>query len=211
MRAGLVIAAAILLSGCETHCDGWWYFDIPDHFPLDGSLLAWEYDSEATSDHLTVEKTDAVVLDGLEVVTLTHTLTDEDGEQRWVADVRWVSDSLEGVLLMGYTHGEVVVDLEPPVQLAEWRPVPGDVSETFSTGRHWTSTFERLDGCATPWVPGWEDEQCVVITLDDGDDLPETNGLVTGNYRLVPHYGAAWLELDAYGVQWRLSDYDWAE
>jgi len=210
MRVMFIIAAA-LTCGCQTTAPGHYGYDIADHYPLDGSVLVWEYNNEESSDHLTVEKIGSESLDEREVITLTHTLTNEEGEQTWVADVRWASDPVVGVLLYGYAQGETVVDLEPPVILANRHGVPGDVATTYSNGQGWISTFERIEGCATFWVPQWVDESCLVLTLDDGDDDPATNGIVTGTYHLVPRYGAAWLELDAYGVQWRLSDHSWVE
>jgi hypothetical protein len=210
MRATLVLTAAVLV-GCE-HGDIYYSGNnIPDHFPLDGSLLVWKYDSEATSDHLTVEKSGSEVLDDREVVTLAHTLTDEDGSRDWVADIRWSSDRDAGVLIHGYTQGEERLDLDPPVILSERYSVPGDVLTTYSNGQGWISRFEGIEGCGNFWVPEWDDESCLVFSLDDGDDDPETNGLITGTYHLVPRYGAAWLDLDAYDVRWRLSDHDWEE
>ncbi len=210
MHATLILGAAVLV-GCGPANIQYSGYDIPDHFPLDGSLLVWEYRSDDSGDHLTIEKSGSEMIDGLEIVTLTHTLTDEHGVQDWVADIRWSSDRDTGVLLHGYAQGEERVDLDPPVILSERSSAPGEVVTTYSNEQGWLATFERVDGCATFWVPGWADESCLVFTLDDGDDDPTTHGLVTGTYRLVPRYGAAWLELDAYGVRWRLSDHDWAQ
>ena len=141
----------------------------------------------------------------------TLVLTDVQGEQSWVADIRWSSDRDAGVLIHGYTQGEERVDLDPPVILSERSSAPGDVFTTYSNGQGWISRFELIEGCGNFWVPEWDDESCLVFTLDDGDDDPTTNGLVTGTTHLVPRYGAAWLELDAYGVLWRPSDHDWEE
>ncbi len=205
MRPQLVLTAA-LLAGCGPGNIGYTGYDVPDHFPLDGSTLFWEYRSDDGEGRLTVEKSGSTVQDGLEVVTLTHSLDDS-----WVADVRWASDPVDGVLLLGYSHDEDEVDFEPPVVLSERHAVPDDVVVTQSGGRTWTAGFERIEGCATFWVPQWADESCLVFTLDDGDDDPGTHGIVTGTYHLVPQYGAAWLDLDAYDLQWRLYDHDWEE
>lgn len=210
MRATLVLTAAVLV-GCERGNIQYSGYDVTDHFPLDGSVLVWEYRSDDSSDHLTIEKSGSEIIDGLEIVTLTHTLTDEDGARDWVADIRWSSDPVVGVLIHGYTQDEERVDFAPPVILSERHSVPGDVVTTYSDEQGWLATFERVDGCATFWVPGWADESCLVFSLDDGDDDPETHGIITGTTHLVPGYGAAWLELDAYDVQWRLSDHTWEE
>ncbi len=207
MRRGIVLCAG-LLAGCET--DSTWGWNIDDEFTLDGTVRTWEYAADDTTDHLVVDKVATEIVGDLEVVTLEHSLVSDDGEHRWVADVRWSNHS-QGVWLHGYTDSDGEVSFEPAILFGEAMAHPGDVVQTFSAGRRWTATFEGFDGCATFWVPGWGDENCLVVTLSDGDDDPATHGVVTGTYHLVPLYGPAWLDLDGYDELWRLYAHDWEQ
>ncbi len=214
MRLASLSILALAITGCEPDYQYQGY-DMPDHFPLDGTKLEWEYASSDTSitTELLVEKVGTAIVDDVEVVTLEHWLIGEDDTEDLAYTVEWASDSVEGVLIYGYTdHSDgTEVDFSPPIVFAEGHGIPGDQIVTQTGGFTWTATFERVEGCETYWVPGWADETCLVVSLDDGDDTPVTNSIIVGEYWLVLRYGSAWLELDAYDALWSLSNHDWEQ
>ena len=214
MRHALLPLLALAVVGCEPDYNYQGY-DMPDHFPLDGSKLEWEYSSTDTTlpGELLIEKVGSSVQDDVSVVTLEHWLIGEDDAEDLAWTVQWVSDSVKGVQIYGYTNATSgsEVNFDPPIQFAEGHGIPGDQIITQSGGFTWTATFEAVEGCATYWVPGWDEESCLVVNLDDGDDTAVTNGIIVGTYWLVPRYGSALLDLEAYDARWSLSNHDWEE
>jgi len=214
MRIAKLSILALVLTGCEATYDYQGY-DMPDHFPLDGSKLEWEYASADTTitNELLIQKTIPYILDDIEVVPLEHWLIGDDDSEDLVWTVKWASDSVKGVLIYGYIDhvNDNTVDFAPPIQVAEGHGIPGEQVVTQTGGFTWTATFERVEGCETYWVPGWADESCLVINLDDGDDTAITNSIVVGDYWLVPRYGSALFDVDAYDATWSLSNHDWEE
>ena len=203
-------ASAALNAGCDQDIVYVGY-NVVDHFPLDGDPREWEYDSfdETIDWTLLVEKQGSIQQSGASVVSL-ELGNDDTADLYW--EVQWSSDSSNGVRIHGFTDiygGGDEVSFSPPIQFAEKQMVPEDVITTDSGGYTWTSTFQGVEGCETYWVPGWSGEECLVFELDDGDGLPETNGVIVGSYWLVPRYGPAWLDLDAYEGVWNLSGFDW--
>lgn len=181
-----------------------------NYFPLDGSVRAWEYGSSdgAVSWNLLVEKTAAQVQGDTELVTLEHW---NDSSNELLASLVWSADSDAGVLLWSYQSVAEDVDLafDPPVQLACPRMAPGEQVVTETGGRSWTARFEAVEGCACEWVPDWGDEDCVRLSLDDGDGDPQTFGRVTGTRWMVPRYGSSVMQLDADGTRWSLHQHSW--
>jgi hypothetical protein len=214
MRFALLPILGLAIVGCEPAYNYQGY-DMPDHFPLDGSKLEWEYASTDTTigNELLVEKDVTAVVGEVEVATLEHWVIGEDDSEDLAWSVLWSSDSVQGVQIHGYTNAtnDTEVTFDPPILFAEGHGIPGDQLITQSGGYTWTATFDSVEGCETYWVPGWADENCLVVTLDDGDDTPITNAIIVGTYWLVPRYGSAWLELDAYDARWSLSNHDWEE
>jgi hypothetical protein len=214
MRYALLSILGLAIVGCEPAYNYQGY-DMPDHFPLDGSKLEWEYSSTDTSvvSELRVEKVGTAIVGDVEVATLEHWVIGEDDAEDLAWSVQWSSDSVKGVQIHGYTNvtNGSEVSFEPPILFAEGHGIPGDQLITQSGGFTWTATFESVEGCETYWVPGWADENCLVVNLDDGDDTPITNSIIVGTYWLVPRYGAAWLDLDAYDARWSLANHDWEE
>ncbi len=203
-------SSASLNAGCDPDII-YTGFNVVDHFPLDGDQRDWEYESfdETVDWTLSVEKQGTTQQDGASVVSLEHA-NDDTADLYW--EVKWSSDSSDGVLIHGFTHiygGGDEVSFSPPIQFAHKQMVPEDAITTDTGGYTWTSTFQGVEGCETYWVPGWSEEDCLVFELDDGDGMPETNGIIVGSYWLVSRYGPAWLDLDAYEGVWNLSGFDW--
>ena len=212
LAATTLLLTSLAAAGCEPDylING---YDMPDHFPLDGSVRVWEYAStdSAVLGGLNVEKAGSVVQDDVEVVTLEHWTVSENESEDLAWEVQWSSDDVDGVRIHGYRNAltDEEVTFDPPVQFTERNEVPGDQVVTSSGGFNWTATFEGVDGCATYWVQDWENAECLIINLDDGDGSPETNGVIVGSYWLVPRYGTAWMEVDAYDTLWSLANHQW--
>lgn len=205
-----VAACAVQTAGCEGELSYAGY-RMADHFPLDGTERAWKYasDSGEPSWSLYVEKTQESARDGAAVITLQHSDYDT-GDLLY--EVLWSSDSMDGVQVWGYSDIVAGTDVtfDPPVLMADYQMIPGDTVTTETGGFTFTSTFDGVEGCGTYWVPGWEDETCLRMVVEDGDDDPSTNGIFTGTFWWVPRYGTALFEVDAYeGILWNLSDHDW--
>ena len=76
---GLVLVSFAAQVGCEPSYTYAGY-DMPDHFPMDGSTREWTYASTdiSVTDGLVIEKADSSVEDGVEVITLEHWTIGED-------------------------------------------------------------------------------------------------------------------------------------
>ena len=186
-------------------------FDNTDYFPLDGVVRMAEYRAaEGGMDWtLLVEMADSTVVDGVEVVTLEYNDADL-GDLLW--QVQWSSDSVHGVRIHGYVDvqgGEEVAFDEPVVLVERGVQIEPVVTET-SLGT-FTASAGAYDGCGTFFVSSWESESCLVVSLSDPDDDPATHGIVTGTYRLVAGYGAAWLDLDLWDDTWWMSSFEWED
>lgn len=211
-----VTTLSLLALTTTTGCDPVYVYNgytLPPYFPLDGSVREWEYAStdSAVEGGLRVEKADAMVQDEVEVVTLEYwnVGVDETEDLAWSVD--WSTDDVQGVRIHRYLEeaSGTEVTFDPPVQFMGRDGVTGDQVVTSSGGFTWTATFEAVDGCGTYWVPDWDDQDCLVINLDDGDGDPSTNSVIVGTYWLVTRWGAALMELDAYDTRWSLADTKW--
>ncbi|MBN1337593.1 MAG: hypothetical protein JXB39_16690, partial [Deltaproteobacteria bacterium] len=142
---------------------------------------------------------------------LEHSALDTKDTLTVLAQVDWSSDSSDGILLhaLHVEEGDVFTTFDPPILIAEPQAKPEDVQTTVTGGYTFTATFDAIEGCGTLWAPDWEDEDCIVVTLADGDEDPVTNGYIVGTYWLVPSWGAALMELDGYPAQWTLAQAVW--
>ncbi len=206
----LVPLSAMLLVACDpVFGDG--VHDNTDYFPLDGAARVASYRSASGAMDWTLElqKADTSTVDGIEVVTLEY-FDATSSDLLW--QVRWSSDAIHGVRIHGFTdvQGQDEVVFDTPVVLIE-RGVQSEPVVTETNGFTFTASAGSHDGCETFWMPAWSDESCLVVSLSDADGLPGTHGVITGEYRLVPSYGPAWLDLDAYDDAWWMSDFDWEE
>ncbi len=204
-----LVPAVLLLSGCpDPEVLG--VQDNTRYFPLDGTERVWTYRSaEQLLDWtLVVEKAESSLSGDMELVTLEHSDADTD-DLLW--QVIFSEDSVQGVRVHGYTDVQADLDVlfDTPVMLVE-RGVQDEPSVTETSQGSFIAETSRA-GCETYWVPDWGEESCLVVDLRDTDDDPTTHGIVTGQYRLVPSYGPAWLDLDAYDDTWWLSGFDWEE
>jgi hypothetical protein len=204
-----MFALALLFGACSNVEADPRLFDETDYFALDGSVRAWTFAAaEGSLDWaLGIEKTGAVAEDDYEIVTLTYGDADS-GAGLW--QVRWSDDPIRGVRIFGTADlaSGLVTDFSTPVVLLQRTPQAEPVVSRTDAGT-FTAGAARYDGCETFWEPAWGDEQCLVVTLT-GDGSGE-HAILTGEYRLVPSVGLAWLALDAWPDTWWLSDFDWVE
>ena len=205
------IGLIALCTACGPDTDRYTYggYDMPNHFPLDGSRL-WEYLSDADDENYTleVEKTTSTIVSDYEVISLEHTNGDTVTS---LFEVNWSSDSIMGVKIHGYEDfvgGSGAVSFEPAVTFADRQMVPGEAVETETGGTTFTSTFEGVTSCATHWATDWDELDCIVVTVEAANG---GHTQVTGTYTLVPRYGSAYMDLDYYSGMWNLADHTWAE
>lgn len=201
---------ALLLAACEPVYDDDVH-DSTDYFPLDGSTRVASYRAVAGGMDWTLEltKAETTTVDGVEVVTLEY-FDATASDLLW--QLRWSSDSVHGVRVHGFTdvQADEEVVFDQPVVLVE-RGVQAQPVVTETNGFTFTASAGTYEGCETYWVPSWADERCLVVSLSDADGLPDTHGIITGEYRLLPSYGPAWLDLDAFEDTWWMSDFEWEE
>jgi len=214
MRFRLSFAlAGLIIGACKVSTPSGSAYNMVYQFYFEGSERWWRYaDDNGSNAILHVEKGEVASTAEGNVITLEHWLLYDDDTEEHVASIHWSSE-WDVVRVHGYEihgTGEEVL-FEPPVLVGEGGAHAGD-SWTTTTGVHtFTSTVDRVEGCGCPWVPSWDDETCVVLELDDGDNDPATHGLVTGTYHLLSRYGPVWLELDGYDALWKLEDHYWED
>lgn len=197
---------ALLLGACTDITANPDIFDESDYFPLDGSTRRWEFSAaEGGMDWtLRVERGNIASEDGADLVTVGLVDADSDADL-WL--VRWSKDPIKGVRILGYTDlekGEETT-FTIPVVFLQRTPQREPVVTRTDLGT-FTSTVS-YDGCETFWEPSWGQERCLVVDLD-GDGSGD-HDILTGQYRLVPSVGFAWLDLDAWPDAWWLSHYEW--
>ena len=155
-----------------------------------------------------MDKTKELNEDGVTKVRVEHRREDND---ELPGVFTWSSDAQHGALLWSYADQDRGAEFDPPVQFDCPRMDPGHEVGTNSANRNWLARFEDVEGCACFWVPGWSHEDCIHISLDDGDGDSDSFGRVTGDWWLVPRYGPAQRSIDADGARWSLCGWDWEE
>jgi len=194
---------SLLLAACEgpVHGDSRFY-SAWTRLPLDGSVYRWTYgDVDGVQTDLQVDLGEGEQRGGAWVVPLIQS---RDGVE--IRSTAWSSSPAHGIRIHGFSEAATGLDLvfDPPVQFAGPWPMPGDTLVTETGGATFASTFDQVEGCATIWVPDWEDVACLRYTLDAWGDV-DLGGL-TGTYWLVPRYGIAIFAPDADGVTWSLAE-----
>ena len=120
-----------------------------EYMPLDG-VRSWQYQNDGASFDMVVEKTATNSVDGLDIVTYTYSKK-EPVES--LATIDWSSDSLNGILIHGYTlTNQGGMEFEEPVMLADYKMIPGESVETTTDGITFTSTFIAMEQCPNNWI-----------------------------------------------------------
>ena len=202
-------AGGLLFQACGGSSYTYTGYRMHKQFPLDGDR-EWQYlnDAEDIQNPFRVEKIATPrIQDNLEIYTLEY-YNEETGDI--VRAVEWSSDSINGVLIHSYVDyeagGEAVV-LDPPIVFADDDMAPGQFVVTETGGYTFTATLQSSEPCPNHYVPDWED--CLKLTLDDGDGDDSAGALVAGEYWLVPSFGTAWFRMTPDTDIWRLWKHDW--
>jgi hypothetical protein len=222
MRSTHLRLALVLGAVCATSCASNTIYggaQTYDHFPVDGER-SWEYKDDSRKLTLLVEKGSSTTVDGAEKATLEY--SDRDAGDLMM-EIDWTSDVSTGVIIYGYRtfanfdalvgKGAALkpedVTFDPPVQFMGKYMETGDVLETSTGGFDFVSTFTEVTGCPTIWSDEWSDADCYHFVLEDGDDDPNTNGPIVGEYWTLPRWGAALFQVDYFPTLWNLSMADW--
>jgi hypothetical protein len=231
MPVATIALAALGLAGCSPTY-GYGGYQIYDHFPLDGQR-AWEYANDDISiDHkIEVRMSETTVMKGDTEVFEFQFYNQSTGD-KFMA-VNWSSDGIDGIQIHGYqtwaiadsggdggadsgdTGGgpgaawaDALETFEPPVVVADPEMAPGESVESSGGSWSFVSTFEAVEGCPNYYV-GDEWNECLRLTLDDGDGDDMSGAPFAGSYWLVPRYGTAWMRLTGDAENWVLVDADW--
>ena len=93
------------------------------YMPFDGER-SWRYGNDAMNFELLVEKVDAQLIDGVEIISIEYSKYDP---QELLATIDWSSDSIFGIQIHGYTlTNQGGMDFEIPVLFADYRMIPGE-------------------------------------------------------------------------------------
>jgi hypothetical protein len=204
-----LLALGLLAPSCGGSTYNYVGYRMDKQFPLDGDR-EWQYlnDNEGVEHPIRVEKLSTPrMVDTIAVYTLEY-YNEETGDI--VRSVDWSSDSINGVLIHAYTHyeaGEDPVEFDPPIQFADDEMAPGASVVTETGGYTFTSTLEGSEPCPNHYVPDWD--ECLRMTLDDGDGDDSAGALVAGEYWLVPSFGTAWFRMTPDSDNWRLWKHSW--
>jgi hypothetical protein len=204
-RMGVVAPAVMMLVGCDGQKFQYGGESLVDRFPLDGERR-WDYihdDPDLYS--LSVEKVNAQLTDGKEIVTLTYTAVDSDGGEVLLHEIDWSADADDGVEIWRWTDfttdsAGITTDFSPPITFAERQMNAGDIVDTTAGGATYTTQYSGLQECPNNWSDeSWE---CARITLtSDVGGEP-----FTGEYWIAMSYGTSWMEPAELGGRWTLSN-----
>jgi hypothetical protein len=172
----------IACGGTSTQYSG--YSNIHKYMPLDGNR-SWRYENDGSSFDLSIEKTNAELFDGTEIVTISYAKY-EPVES--LASIDWSSDSLNGILIHGYTiTNEGGMEFEIPIVFAQTRMLPGESNETTTDGITFTSTFVALEQCPNNWVDENNIWDC--LKFEVSSDGSSTNFPFIGEWWLANTWG----------------------
>ena len=161
-----------------------------DRFPLDGAR-AWDFvnDDASVDFALAVEKTGETAIECKNVVTLTYTAVDSDGNSTPLYAVDWSSDAEDGIQIWGWmdftSDPTAYTPFSPPIQVAKSEMREGASVVTTTGGVTYTGQYRGLEDCPNYWSNDtWE---CVRFELSsDGGGVP-----FTGEYWSAVSYGVS--------------------
>ncbi len=214
-------AFVLLLTGCPAQ-DGITGGDIElwQHFPFDGTRN-WEYISsnlDLSYKLAGAMRPDDPNPDVSEDFNIYHIdfSTDcvaadpdcVDGEI--IRTMGLSSDVSNGTLLHTFSQGTISIDFDPPMVVAPRDGQVGLVTETITDGVTWSSTllgFEPCDGVVFMQGSDFEKSNCSAhFVLSDGDNFPDTNYGLAGDYWVAKGLGIVGISLEGDdGAIWGLS------
>ena len=158
-----------------------------------------------------------MIIDGLNVYTVDYDVECVANDPDCVTgtslrQVRWSSSTTDGVFVFGYSvDGGALVELSPPVKIANDEAQRDDFVETKSGGLSWKSTLLGVEECPIALNANWDECSVFEVTADANDDgEPEADAgyPVAGTYWMTKGNGTAALEIVTEAGQWQLSDID---
>ena len=168
-------SACILLAACGGSTTSYSGHSTYEYLPLDGER-SWSYVSadEAEERRLEVEKVESSREDGIEVVVLEYSWFDP---AETLASISWSSDAIKGIQIHGYgLSGDVGTDFETPVQVAEYKMLPGEELTTATDGLEFLSIFHGVEDCPNEWIRDDQDAwECLHFTVSEaggGSGIP---------------------------------------
>ena len=208
MRAAFIL---LVLAACDSPVTYSGY-QMERYFPFDGAGRTWEFEStDAAVDHRIVATLDTAFETHSDGYTRIYSVTyDRDCKEEggactdgWIRDVRWSADAVEGVRIWGFETDAGTVVYDPPIVLAEPEMLADESVETTTGGVTWTATFHGNATCPVLWTAEWED-QCIHITLDDGDGNGSAGEYLAGEYYAITQYNVVAMKLTADTGTWQL-------
>ncbi|MEC7984067.1 MAG: hypothetical protein VX278_02815 [Myxococcota bacterium] len=156
------------------------------YMPLDGER-SWRYGNDGMNFELLVEKVDAQLIDGVEIVSVEYSKYDP---QELLATIDWSSDSIFGIQIHGYTlTNQGGMDFETPVLFADYRMIPGENVVSTTDGITFTSTFNGVEMCPNNWVSEENAWECLYFTVES-DSASGTFPFV-GDWWIANTWGAS--------------------
>lgn len=211
-----VFASAMVLCGCPPD-DQFEYGGLQtyDSFPFDGNR-SWTWistDQEVTywlvgqtrSEDPDPENPDYRIYN-VDYSTDCRGADPDCVEGEVIRSVAWSSDINYGVYIHSWEEAGDRTEFDPPLVLAGKQMKPGDSVVTETAGYEWTATLEGIEACDVNLNVVWND--CLRITLDDGDEDDRTNVGLTGTYWAIKSQNVVTFELVGEGGRWRLNDSD---
>ena len=155
-----MILSMILLTACEGPKTGYTGHSTHEYMALDGTR-SWRYVNDGTDYQLNVEKLESQMVGDTEVVTLEYA---EFDPYLLLGSIQWSSDSSDGIMIHGYSvEGQDSLTFDPPILVADYQMVPGEVSTTETGGSIFLSTFDAVETCPNEWVD--DDWECLKFTI----------------------------------------------
>jgi hypothetical protein len=184
--------------------------DVWEMFPFDGER-EWHYvvDTDDLDYKLIgLSSGEPEVLKGKNVYTVDYTKdcvssTGDCLSGDRLFQLRFSSDSADGVLVHAFDTGDGFVDFNPPVVLTEKSAVRDDVFETQSSGMNWTSTYLGIQECPIRMSADWSECGAFEVT----NDTDPANPLV-GTWWAVAGSGIAAFMPGEGPSRWELSSFD---
>lgn len=197
--------------------------ELYQHFPFDG-VRAWEYISDdlelsyKLAGNMREEDPDPEISEDYNIYHVDYSTNCVaadpdcvDGEI--IRSIGFSSDVSNGTLMHSFVQGTVNIDFDPPLVISPKEVKVGEVTTTDTDNTTWSSTligFETCEGVVYMQGADFERSNCSAhIQLSDGDNFPDTNYGLAGDYWVAKGLGIVGISLEGDdGHIWGLSKMD---
>ncbi len=201
-----MITLALGFLACTGPQPGYDGTNMTNYFPIDGAR-----ESSFRNDDTSIEWTLAMktvqpveTIDGRRVVTYELT-NDDTGEV--LGAVKWSAS--DDVLIHAWRSGtDEWTEFDTPVVFAEESMNLDETVETTTNGSTFTATRHEIATCDV--VYGDSFDNCIRVTLDDGDGDDAAGPIFAGEYWLAGTYGVARMTTTGWSQAWSLSDHEYS-